>query len=86
MQGQGGGALMWSVAVHWVCRLWGFLAGAGKGQPPPVFCLGPLGVSYKVICKWLHLVQGLRPLSERYRDWAQVLLVPASLGRSEACI
>ena len=22
MQGQGGGALLWSVDVHWVCRLW----------------------------------------------------------------
>ena len=33
MQGQGGGALTWPVAVHWVCRLSSFLDGAGQGQP-----------------------------------------------------
>ena len=36
MQGQGGGALTWSVAVHWVHKLWGFLGGAGQGQTLPV--------------------------------------------------
>ena len=40
MQGQDGGALMWSVAVQWVCRPWGFLGSAGHVQPPPLFCLG----------------------------------------------
>ena len=36
---QGGGAPVWSVAVHWVHRLWGFPGGAGQGQPPPLFGL-----------------------------------------------
>ena len=33
VQGQGGGALTWSVVVHWVCRLWDFPSGSGQGQP-----------------------------------------------------
>ena len=33
MQGQGGGALSGSVAVHWVCWPWGFPGGAGQGAP-----------------------------------------------------
>ena len=45
---------MWSIAVHWV-----LLGGAGKGQPPPVFCPGPPSVNYKAICRWLILVLGL---------------------------
>ena len=40
VQGQGGGAPKWSVAVHWVYRLWGFLSGAGQGQPQLCFALG----------------------------------------------
>ena len=59
MQGQGGGAPTWSVAVCWVCRLWGFLGGAGQGQPPPVFFPGSPGVSYTAVCRWLLLVLGL---------------------------
>ena len=39
--GQVGGTLMLSVEVHWVHWPWGLLDGAGQGQPPPVFCLGP---------------------------------------------
>ena len=31
-----------------------------------VFSLGLLGVSYKVICRWLLIVLGLGPFSERY--------------------
>ena len=42
MQGQGGDALMWSVAVHL-----GFQGGTGQGQPPPVFSLRPPCLSYK---------------------------------------
>ena len=49
MQGQGVGALMWSEAIHWVCRPWGFPGGADQGQPPPVFLLGPPCLSYKTI-------------------------------------
>ena len=48
MQGKGGGALTWLVAVYWGCCLWGFLGGAGQGQPPPVFCPGPPFLSEKV--------------------------------------
>ena len=47
VEGQGGGALMWSVAIHWVRWPWGFLGGTGQGQPPPVFCQGPPCLSYK---------------------------------------
>ena len=36
MQGQGSYALTWSIVVHWVCRLWDFLGGAGQGKTPPV--------------------------------------------------
>ena len=32
---------MCSVAVHWVYWARGFLDGAGKSQPPLMFCLGP---------------------------------------------
>ena len=49
MQGQDGGALTWSIAVHWVFWPWGFLGGAGQDQPPPVFCMGPPCLSYKAI-------------------------------------
>ena len=47
LQGEGGGAPMWSVAVHWVHWPWGFLGGAGQGQTLPVFCLGPPYLNYK---------------------------------------
>ena len=30
MHGQDGGTLTWSVAVHWVHRLWGFPGGTGQ--------------------------------------------------------
>ena len=40
VQGQGGGALTWSVTARWVNRLWGFPSGAGQGQPPLCFALG----------------------------------------------
>ena len=43
----GSGTLTWSVAIHWVPRLWGFLGGEGQGQPPTVFCLGPPCLSLK---------------------------------------
>ena len=56
-------------------RLWGFQGGAGQSQPPPVFCLGPLGISYNEICRRLLLVPGLEPFSRRYRGWVQLLLV-----------
>ena len=38
VQGKGGGALLWSVAVHWVLRLWGFPKRCKPKGPPPVFC------------------------------------------------
>ena len=76
VQGQGSGAPMWSVAVHWVRWPWGFPGGAGQAQPPPVFCLGPpclswllfmLGLeiprrSLSVNLGWLLLVLGLGSL------------------------
>ena len=42
VQEQGGGALEWSVAVHWVPWPWDFPSGAGQGQPPPYFAQGHL--------------------------------------------
>ena len=38
MQGQGGGAPTWSVAVHWVCWPWCFPGGTGQGQFSPHLC------------------------------------------------
>ena len=49
VQGQGGGTLTWSVAVHRVSWPWGFLGGAGQGQPQPVFLLEPPYLSYEAI-------------------------------------
>ena len=49
VQGQGGGALTWSVAVHWVLWPWGFLGGAGQDQSPPLFFPRPPCLSYKAI-------------------------------------
>ena len=79
VQWQGAGAPKWSVAVHWVIRLWDFLDDAGQGQPPPVFCPGPLCMSYKAIrdgcyLYWAWRFPGeaqlwirLEPVSKRYR-------------------
>ena len=47
MHGQDGGTLKWYVAIHWVWWPWGFPGGASQGQPSPVFCSGPPGLSYK---------------------------------------
>ena len=55
VQGQGGGALTWSVAVHWVCWSSGFPSGAGQVQPPPVFWLGLPFLSYKAIWDGCYL-------------------------------
>ena len=59
VQGQGGGAQMWSGAVHWVHRPWGFLDGTGQGQPPLVFCPGPTLPELESSLRWLLLVLGL---------------------------
>ena len=50
--------MMWSEVVPWVCWLWGLLGGAGQGQLQPVFCLRPLGISHRAICRWLLLELG----------------------------
>ena len=50
VQGQGGGAPTWSVAVHWVHWLWGFPSDAGQGQTLLVFFPGLTCLSlYKTI-------------------------------------
>ena len=67
---------MWFVTVLWVHRLWGFPGDAGQGPLPLVFCLGPLGVNYKAMCRWRLLVPGLGLLSERCGD----------LGSAAACL
>ena len=56
---QGGGAPVWSVAVHWVHRLWGFPGGAGQGQPPPLFGLWATLHELYSNLRWLLLVLGL---------------------------
>ena len=72
--------LLWNEAIHQVQYLWNLTGTIGQGQPLPVPCLGPPGVSY---CRWLDLevsgrrqatnqgqlllVPGLGPLSKRYR-------------------
>ena len=83
MQRQGGGALVWSVAVHWVHRLWGFQGGAGQGQPVPMFHPGPPSMSYKAICRWLLHVLGLEvPRQSQAVNLGWLLLVPG-LGLTE---
>ena len=84
MQRQGGGAPTWSVAVHWVCRLWGFPGGADQGQPLPVFCPGAASISYKAICRWLLLVLGLDTASRGLAvSQGQLLLVLGLVPLSE---
>ena len=58
----GGDASKWSGAVHWLCR--GLPGGAGQGQLPAMFSLGPPGMSYKVICMWLLLCWAWRSSGE----------------------
>ena len=83
MQGQGGGAPMWSVAVHCACGDWGFPGGAGQGQSPPVFAWGPLSELHSNL-RWLLLVLGLEiPRRSQAVNLGQLLLVPG-LGLTEA--
>ena len=55
MQGQGGDALTWSVAVHWLCWPWDFLSGTGQGQPPPMICPEAPFLTYKAIGEGCYL-------------------------------
>ena len=48
---QHGDAPMWSVAVHWVCRPWGFLGGRGQGHPRLCSAWGQNGIG---LLKWNH--------------------------------
>lgn len=57
MQRQGGGALKWFVAAHWMCNVWGFLGDTGQGQPPPVLYLGPPGIL--LIGSWMAFITPL---------------------------
>ena len=54
----GDGALMWSVAVHWVHWPWGIWGRADEGQPSPVSPWGTLPELYSNV-RWLLLVLGL---------------------------
>ena len=75
-----GGASTWSEIVHQVCGHWGLLGGAGQGLLPPVPCLGPAGLSYKAICRWLLLALGLKvPRRGQAMNWGQLPFV-AGLG------
>ena len=47
MQGQGGGALMWSVAVHWVHWTWVSWVGQAKVSPHLYFVQGHLACVIK---------------------------------------
>ena len=46
------GASMWSEAVHQVCWFWSPLGGCRPRPATPLFCLGPPGMSHKVISRW----------------------------------
>ena len=77
VQGQSDRAPTWSVAVHWVHWPWGFPGGPGQGQLPPVFCLEPSSMSYKVTFRWLLLVLGLEiPRRSQAVNLGWLLLVP----------
>ena len=76
MQGQGGGTAMWTVAVHWVHWPWGFPDGTGKGQLPPVFCLGPPCLSYKAMRRLLLMLDLEVPMIVQDVNQGQLLLVP----------
>ena len=68
---------MWSVAVYQVFWLWDLPGGTCQGQPPPVLCPGPAGMSYKVICRGLLLALVLE-VSRRGQamNHGQLLLIP----------
>ena len=74
-----GEASTWSEVFQEVLWLWGFQAGANRGQLPPVSCPGPLGISYKVICWLLLPVMGLEVL-RRGQGWLLLVLSVGSLG------
>ena len=76
-----GDTLRWYKAVYWLHWLRGPTGGAGQGQLPPVFCLGPPGMSDRVICRWLLLMLGLEVL----RKGCDPRLAVASAG-SGACL
>ena len=92
----GGGTLMWSVAVHWICTFWDFLGGASQGQPLLVFCAGSLCQSN---LRWPLLVLGLEIFrGSQAVNLSWLLLVPGvvhlargtraggSLGLAFACL
>ena len=54
--------------------LWGLPGSVGKGQPPPVFCLGLPSMSYKVIGKWLLLMLEVSKRGQVVNE-SQLLLV-----------
>ena len=59
MQGKSGGAPMWFVAVHWVCRSWGFLGGAGQGHPTTCVLPWATLTKLKSNLRWLLVSLGL---------------------------
>ena len=86
MQEQGGGALTWSVAVHWVSWPWCFLGSAGQGQPPPVFGLEPPCLSYKAIYDGCYLCWTWRvPGKSKLVNLGWLLLV-LGLGLTEPAV
>ena len=50
--------LSWAAGVF-VLELLGRDSGAGQGQLLPMSSLGSLGMSYRVICRWLLLMLSL---------------------------
>ena len=59
LQGLGGGALIWSVAVQWVPRPWVFLVWCKPRSAPT--CVLPVATLHELYSslKWLLLVLGL---------------------------
>ena len=75
-----GGASLWSEAVHQVHWLWDLWGGAGQGQLLSVFFLGPPGMSYKAICRWLLCVLGLEVPRRGQAEKQSWLLLVLGLG------
>lgn len=58
-----------SEALCQVCWLWDLPGIARQGQPPPVLCAGPPGISYTVIHRWLLLLLALEFPREFIHVW-----------------
>ena len=83
MQGQGVGTLTWSVAVQWICRLWGFPEWCRPRSAPTCALPGATLPDLQSNLRWLLLVLGLEiPWRSQAVNLGWLLLVPV-LGLTE---